>query len=128
MNAQIFCESTLSKTFYFQTTERDENVYGLGPREQSEYRVKYEPTLEPVPRVREVYPRHTFHGFGHFDENGKPLNREASIQLVTSDGDQLTSNDVTHDVRRPEKREVIKEEASVEIDSIANKTAAIEVA
>jgi len=98
----------------FQTTSREEEIFGQGPREKSEYRVKY-PTHERLTRLGEIYPRHTFHGFAPLDKDGKPLTRDASIQLMTSEPEQLERSDYLEIGARPKKGTILKDEASIEI-------------
>uniref|UniRef100_H2YY78 Uncharacterized protein n=1 Tax=Ciona savignyi TaxID=51511 RepID=H2YY78_CIOSA len=47
----------------------------------SEYRIKFLP-YSTLPRVREIYPRHTFHGLAPLTDDRKPVTRDASIGLV----------------------------------------------
>ena len=71
--------------------------------------MKY-PTHEAGERIREVYPRHTFHGFAPVKQDGKPLAHDASVELVPT-----SSNWIEPETSRQERGKLLRDEASVEL-------------
>ena len=76
--------------------------------------MKY-PAHERLTRIREIYPRHTFHGLALLDKDGKPLARDASIHLMTSKDGKFEASDKFQSGLRPEMGTILNDEASVEI-------------
>lgn len=99
---------------FMQETERENEVYGRGPRDRSEYRIMY-PVNEMNSRLREIYPRHTFHGFGPLDRDGKPVTRDASVHFVTTEKDLLEHGVKAENFIKPKKGTMHRKEASVEV-------------
>nr|XP_018669380.1 uncharacterized protein LOC100176752 [Ciona intestinalis] len=75
----------------------------------SEYRIQY-PPYKVLPRLHEIYPRHTFHGLAPLTDDGKPVTRDASIGLV---GSRENATVVTSNRHAPGTMH--ENEASVEI-------------
>ena len=100
-----------------QKIEGKEEVYGEGPRGRSEYRVMF-PSHEKRSRIREVYPRHMFYGFAPLDKNRKPVTRDASVHLASTEKD-LSKNLIpaSSDKIWPLKGEMHPREASIEVIS-----------
>jgi len=69
-----------------------------------------------TPRLREIYPRHAFHGFVPLDKNGKPVTRDASIELVgmTTEAD-ISKSDRNVNGGRQDFSSPMPQQASVEL-------------
>ncbi|XP_076801957.1 uncharacterized protein LOC143446271 isoform X1 [Clavelina lepadiformis] len=92
--------------------------FGEGPHKKSEYRHKFIPH-ESGPRLREIYPRHTFEGVAPLDKDGKPVNRDASIHLLAADKNLIEQLEMNNkkmlESARSKPGSTLQNEASVEI-------------